>query len=363
MLIRLLGTVCLLAGVTSSFAQLTIPPNGGNKKASVSEQIGLTQVAIHYDRPGVKGREGNIWGKLVYTGYSDLHYGTSKSAPWRAGSNENTTIDFSTDVAIDGHPLAAGRYGFFIAYDAASPVIIFSKNSTSWGSYFYDASEDVLRVPVKTMPLDKSVEWLKYEFMNQTDSTATVALEWEKLAIPFTVSVDLVKTQLESFRKELRSEKGFDAKAFLQAANYCAMKGVNLDEAMVWADKAMMADFGGTKDFPSLSTKAGLLKLANRQSEADALMKEALPLGSMQDLHQYGRQLLAQKRNKEAMDVFAMNYKQHPNEFTTNMGMTRAYMAMGDNKKALEYAQKALPQAPDPENKKAVEGIIAGLKK
>src|SRR5882724_8131684 len=79
-------------------AQLTAVPSGGNKKAVVGERIGITDVTIHYDRPGVKGREGQVWGNLIHTGYKDLGFGTSKSAPWRAGANENTTIEFSTDV-------------------------------------------------------------------------------------------------------------------------------------------------------------------------------------------------------------------------------------------------------------------------
>src|SRR4030095_13683586 len=78
-------------------AQLTQPPNGGNKKAWVGEKIGITDVTINYDRPGVKGREGKIWGQLVHAGFIDQGFGSSKSAPWRAGANENTTIEFSTD--------------------------------------------------------------------------------------------------------------------------------------------------------------------------------------------------------------------------------------------------------------------------
>src|SRR6185369_17651039 len=107
----------LLASVLFSNAQLTVLPNGGNKKASVTERIGLTDVTIHYDRPHVNGREGKIWGQLIPVGYTDQGFGTSKAAPWRAGANENTTIEFSTDVKIEGQPLAAGRYGFFVAYD------------------------------------------------------------------------------------------------------------------------------------------------------------------------------------------------------------------------------------------------------
>src|SRR5450432_211692 len=85
-------------------AQLTTISGGGNKKASVGERVGLTDITIHYDRPGVKGREGQIWGKLIPVGYTDLGFGSTKAAPWRAGANENTIIEFSTDVKIEGRP-------------------------------------------------------------------------------------------------------------------------------------------------------------------------------------------------------------------------------------------------------------------
>src|SRR5580692_12299173 len=78
-------------------AQLTSLPDAGNKRATVSEGIGITDVTIHYNRPHVKGREGHIWGQLIPVGYVDQGFGTSKAAPWRAGANENTTIAFKTD--------------------------------------------------------------------------------------------------------------------------------------------------------------------------------------------------------------------------------------------------------------------------
>src|SRR3954454_17445990 len=111
--------LALLQFGTSSLtrAQLTTLPDGGNKKASVSEWVGITNVTIDYNRPAVKGREGQIWGKLVAVGYTDQGFGTSKSAPWRAGANENTTIEFNTDVKIEGQDLPAGKYALFIAYD------------------------------------------------------------------------------------------------------------------------------------------------------------------------------------------------------------------------------------------------------
>src|SRR5262245_36191322 len=128
----------------ASYSQipLTMLPSGGNKKASVSERIGLTDVTIHYDRPAVKGREGKIWVHLVPVRFTDLGFGSSKAAPWRAGANENTTIEFSKAVMIEGKPLPAGIYGFFIAYGPDESTLIFSKNSGSWGSFYYSDKED-----------------------------------------------------------------------------------------------------------------------------------------------------------------------------------------------------------------------------
>ena len=343
-------------------AQLTTTPSGGNKKAMVGERIGLTDVTIHYDRPGVKGREGKIWGQLVQAGFNDLGFGSSKAAPWRAGANENTTIEFSTDVKIEGQPLPAGKYGFFIAYDPTECTLIFSKNSTSWGSFFYDEKEDALRVKVKPVITDKSVEWLKYEFINETVTSADIALEWEKLMIPFKVEANLVETQLASFRNELRTNKGFMWESWAQAAQWCADSNVNLQQALLWSDTATSMNFGGDRSFQSWSTKAQVLNKLGKTAESDSVIRKALPYASVIEVHQYGRQLIAQKRNKEALDIFKMNYDKNPNQFTTLMGLTRGYAANGDNQNALKYANMALPLAPDPQNKSNVENIIQKLK-
>ncbi len=360
-----ISSICLLlTAITSTgYSQLTTPPDGGNKKAMVAERIGITDVTIHYDRPAVKAREGKIWGQLVHAGYADLGFGTSKAAPWRAGANENTTIEISTDVKIEGQQLAAGKYGFFIVYDPGECTLIFSKNNTSWGSYFYMEAEDILRVKVKPVPLDKSVERLKYEFMDQTDNSAKVALQWEKLSIPFKVEVDLDKLQFESFRRELRGERSFSPgwQSFHQAARYAADKNTNLEEGLVWANLAINDPSVGEANFQTLSTKAEILAKLGRLNEADTMMKKALPMGNMQQLHQYGRQLLNQKKNKEAMEVFKMNYQKNPNQFTTLMGMTRGYSGIGDFKNALKYATLSLPLAPAAQ-KAGVQTMIDKLK-
>ena len=360
---KILFAALLLNASLFTTAQLTTPPDGGNKKASISERVGLTDITIHYDRPGVKGREGKIWGELVPFGFTDLGFGTSKAAPWRAGANENTTIEFSTDVKVEGHEVPAGKYGFFIAVGKEESTLIFSKNSTSWGSFFYDSKEDFLRITVKQQPMDKLVEWLKYDFIGETEKNVTVALMWEKWMFAFKVETDLEKIQLESFRRELKTDKGFDWKPWAQAAEWCADHNTNLDEALTWADYGITGAFVGEKNFRTLTAKARVLRQLKRMPEADAIMAEALPLGNMNEVHNYARQVLAAGRKEMAIQVFKDNYKKFPNTFTTNMGMMRAMNAAGDAKEALKYARLGLAQAPDPGNKVAIEGMIEKLSK
>ena len=72
--------------------------------------------------------------------------------------------------------------------------------------------------------------------------------------------------------------------------------------------------------------------------------------------------MLAQKKNKEALEVFKMNYQKNPNQFTTLVGLTRGYSANADYKNALKYANLALPLAPNALNKTNVETMIGKLK-
>ena len=79
---------------------LTIPPSGNNQKASVTQYIGPVRITIDYSSPAVHGpdgkdRRGQIWGKLVPYGLTDLGFGNGKPAPWRAGANENTVFAVS----------------------------------------------------------------------------------------------------------------------------------------------------------------------------------------------------------------------------------------------------------------------------
>ena len=111
-------------------------------------------------------------------------------------------------------------------------------------------------------------------------------------------------------------------------------------------------------------TKAQILDKLSRTDEAKAVMATALDLpgASSIEIHQYGRQLLAQGKKTEAMAVFQKNQKRFGDAWPIHVGLARGYSAMGDYKTALEHAQKALAQAPDPLNKNSLAAAVEKLK-
>ncbi|HNR07754.1 MAG TPA: DUF2911 domain-containing protein [Saprospiraceae bacterium] len=337
--------------------------NVTNLKASVGRTVGVTDIMIRYNSPAVRGREGGIWGTaIVPYGYNVLGFGSNMESPWRAGANESTTISFSTDVTIQGKPLKAGQYGFFIAVYPDSCILIFNQNTKGWGSYFYDKGLDVLKVATrqqKNMPASK--ERLEYAFSNQTDRSVEIALEWERWRIPFKVEVDIDGTTLASIQSQMSGAMGFDPPSLQAAAAWCLSHNTNLDQAYTWITSATDPNLGGLKTFAALSTKAGILGKMNKKEEADQIMAQAVEQANAFELHAYGRQLLAQKKMKEAMDIFETNYKKHEGKWPTAVGMMRGYSAMGNYPEALKYAKMGLTQAPDDLNKNSLQDAVKKL--
>ncbi len=344
---------------------MTLPPSGNNQKSEVTQYMGIAKVTITYNSPDVSGRE--IWGKLVPYGLTNLNFAKSTEqnpSPWRAGANENTTISFSNDVVVEGKPLKAGTYGLHMIPGQEEWTVIFSNTSTAWGSFFYTPADDALRVIVKSTPGEFN-EWLTFEFVDRQQNSATARLKWEKVSVPFKISVpngdDLY---IKKLREEFVGPKGFAWQNAVAAANFCANKKINLDEAMGWLN-AFINPPRNVKYFPLYNSKGNVLAAMGKKDEADALMKEAinLPDATAGQIVNYGRTLITQTRPKDAMVAFEVGYKRYPTASVALMGMARGYSANGDNKKALKFAQDALKAETDPAGKTAIDGMVKKLEK
>lgn len=354
------------APALAQWTGLTVPPDGDNQKASVSQHIGLVRVAVDYSSPDVHGpaggdRTGKIWGQLVAYGPTDLGFGTcAPSCPWRGGANENTVFTVSHDVKVQGQPLPAGAYGLHFYPGPEEWTVIFSRNSTSWGSFTYDAKEDALRVTAKPKKSAAYNEWLTYEFTDRRPDRATLALRWENLEVPFEVTVpDPVGLYVEQMRRDLRTWPGFNWQNYETAARYCLQNKVNLQEAEQWAQAAITA-FGGQESFRTLSTLSQLQAANGKAAEAKATLDRAFahPSAGPVDVHLYARQLQAEGKNEEALRIFELNAKKNPGVWPTDLGLARGHLALGHKDEARKHAQKALAQAPDEPNRRAVEALI-----
>ena len=349
----------ILLGVISIAALsqgVTLPPSGGNQKAEVSQWIGPVKVTINYSSPKVHAPDGtdrknHIWGELVPYGLNNLGFGTSTAAPWRAGANENTTITFSHGVKVGDKNLSAGTYGLHLIVEKDKPwTYIFSNNSSSWGSFFYDEKEDAARLA--TSPVDNSyTEYLTYGFEERKPNSAVAYLSWENKKAPFTIEVPNVnEIYVAILRDELRGSPGFTFQNYVGAANFCANNKINLEEALTWADAAISAPFIGQENFTTLQTKASILTAMNKPTEAETVMTKAInhPSASVGQVHQYARSLIAAGKNDKALEVFKLNQKLHPeDEFTTSVGLARGYGSVGDKKNAVKYWEIAIKHIPD----------------
>ena len=338
-------------------------PGTANLTCSAGRKVGPTEINIHWNAPGVKGREGKIWGtNIAYFGTQVLGFGSDMKSPWRAGADECTTISFSTDVTINGKTLKTGKYALFMELGQEECTLIFNSNHHAWGSYFYDQTKDVLRVTTKQQKGQKAMkELLEFTFANQTPNSVEVALEWEYWRIPFTVAIDLKTTVLADIQSQMSGALGFDPPSLIAAANWCLQNDVNYEQALGWISSATNPNLGGINSFQALSVRAGLLTKTGKNQESELMMKQAVDNANTMELHQYGRQLLSEKKVSEALAVFEKNHIKNKGAWPTNVGMMRAFSAMGNIKKALEYAKEALKQAPDELNKSNLENAIKTL--
>lgn len=346
-------------GNTILNAQLNLPQ--GSQLAKVSQRIGINDISIEYSRPSVNGRE--VWGKLVPYGMNNLGFGTAKESPWRAGANANTVIEFEDNVKVEGQDLAAGKYGLhMIIHENDKASIIFNKNHTAWGSYFYKPEDDVLRVNVN-MKATSHTEQLTFTFDDVTANSAIATLRWDKKAIPIKIEVDVPKVVLNDIRQKMENSPGFNRQTWEQAANYALNNGGDLEEALGWINATISGVFFSQKNFNNLNIKSQILTKQGNVDEATKVMDEALEYATVFQIHGYGRQLIAQGHKEKALEVFKMNAKKNKGQWPVDFGLARGYSAQGNHKKALKHLKIAANRAPDQPNKDAIIGFLEQLEK
>jgi len=240
-------------------------------------------------------------------------------------------------------------------------TIILSKDTASWGSFFYEEANDALRfhVVTETIPLTPRLE---YGFINLTKNACIVVLDWEKKRIPFKVEFDTDGIVVAGLRKGLANSKKPSMGRYNSAARYCLNNMVNLKEGLAWAESSINIK----KTFGNQITKAGILYRMGREKESEKLMEEllALPETTDENYYSYGQQLMGQERYKEAIDLYSQLAQKWPDSWLKYHGLARLYSAMKKFNKALGLEKKALKNAPEANKyfvSRAIKLLEAGL--
>jgi tetratricopeptide (TPR) repeat protein len=330
----------LAAMCSAQSTQLDLPRQ--SQRAQITQRIGVTDVTITYHRPLVNGRK--VWGGLVPYGQV-----------WRAGANENTTITFPNAVMIEGKPLAAGTYGLHMIPNEDQWTVIFSKMHTAWGSFSYDQAEDALRVTVKPQATEFH-NALAYDFDQLQPDSAVVVMSWDKVAVPFKVSVNVNEAVEASLHNQLRGLSQYTWDAWDDAATYMVDNKMDLNEALKYEDNSI----GNEERFENLMTKARILDAMSKTSEANAARDKALAMGNAQQLYGYGRQLQRDGKQKEAFAVFKSAAQKAPDNWLSHAGLARIACGEGNYPEATRQMQMALAAAPD-NAKSGVEGLVKRL--
>lgn len=252
----------LILCVCSGIGQVPRP----SQKASISQTIGDGNISITYHRPLVNGRK--IWGELV-----------PYNVIWRAGANDATLFETSTDITINGQKLPAGKYALFTLPTTGDWTLIFNKKFDQWGTdYEKNKAEDALKITgIKPVPGDM-IEALNYEFENVTPTTAKVVLKWERLRVPFTIDVgDVNGRVLGKLKDAATNAKPDDFRAPASAAGFVLQSKLkdHYADALAWIDKSISIREG----FGNTRTKALLLAEMGNTKDAITWGEKALALG------------------------------------------------------------------------------------
>ncbi|MBS7333308.1 DUF2911 domain-containing protein [Faecalibacter bovis] len=232
-------TILALLVAGFSYAQIQFPQ--ASSKAEVEQTIGYTDIEIDYFRPNLNNRA--AFGGLVP--YGEV---------WRTGANNNTTIDFSTDVLVGGKQLAKGKYSLYTIPGKTNWDIIFYKTTENWGNpKQWDESQIALKVNVPVQTLTNKVETFTINFDNVNVNQGDLVITWDNVKVNVKVEAPTKKIAQENISKGLKADSS--ARDFYGAANYYFLNNLDLKKAQEWINTALEKDAKAPQHFKDLKAK------------------------------------------------------------------------------------------------------------
>ncbi len=255
--VRFTMAVALVMMAFSLHAQIQTP--GASPTEEFKIRVGLTDIAVTYSRPGMKGR-------AIFGADGLLPYGEF----WRVGANAATKIEFSDEVTLGGKKIPAGAYTLLAKPGKTEwTVMAFPYESTNWQSY--TEKEPAETWTIKPAMLNDVVETFRIDVNNIRDESADINLDWEKIRItlPLEVEVDSkVMAQIE------QAMGGPTVSEYWAAANYLYSTNRDLDKALEYAQKVTAAN----PQYWTLRLESLLLGKMGEKDEAIKVAKKSLEM-------------------------------------------------------------------------------------
>lgn len=334
--------VILLLSASAAAAQPLLRVPQASPRARVEETFGVTDVAVDYHRPSVNGRK--IWGGLV-----------AYDVVWRAGANESTLVSFSTPVKVEGQPLAAGTYSLFLIPGAPQWTVVLNRFTGGWGTYSYDASEDVLRVKVTPQAIEMQ-ERLAYTFDDAKNDAVTLSMRWEKLRVPVRLEAETTKLALAGIESDLRGDLHWVPQAWTEAARFAFRNG-EMDKALALIDHGIRL----TPDAQSLRVKAAIVEKKGDAAQAKDLRDRSAALVPEMSALGKGYELHFAKKHDEALAYVNDYLTKYPRSSRAWSLIGTIQSAKGDTAKAKESFDKAMSLAADQSERVEVWDAINAL--
>ncbi|MDB5135161.1 MAG: hypothetical protein JWP37_1764 [Mucilaginibacter sp.] len=247
----------------------------------LEQDFGLGTISIKYYRPNIRGRK--IFGGIEPYG-----------VVWRTGANNATVITLTDTVAVEGHAIAPGSYALFSIPGTDEWTIIFSKNTSQWGTYAYDEKQDLFRFKVKPVKLAVKIETLTIQFADVHQDDGVLQILWENTGINLRLKTTVDQRIMGNIQEAMKG----DNKPYYMSAIWYYNHGQDLKQALAWmqeVDKTQAPSFNAKYWLARLQLKTG------DEKSAIVSANEGLKLALAQNSQEYVR------LNKEVLHDAGVN--------------------------------------------------------
>ena len=247
-----------------SFISAQIKTPQPSPTATISQQVGVSNITVEYSRPGAKKRK--IFGDLV-----------PFDKMWRTGANKATKITFEEDVIFGGQKIRKGSYSLFTIPDEKAWKILLNKETELWGVDDYDESAEVFNQTIETKKSMDFVESLTIDFGSFEDFSAVLSIKWANTIAEIEIK-SMAAKKIEKQYYELLTN-GLSANDYYNGAKFFANNSTNQDIALQWINIAIKRK---PEAFWMVYHKARILKNLGEKKEAANAAELVIDLASKQ---------------------------------------------------------------------------------